>query len=119
MGQTVTAQQTILYALAGEVHVGPKRIRALLAQYGDPDSIWEAPPDEVAATARLDQEGFERLLTARLMTEAISEDLELLAQSGTRTLSLVDEDYPERLFRLSDPPTVLFIRGTLIGRAHV
>ncbi|MBI3873309.1 MAG: DNA-processing protein DprA [candidate division Zixibacteria bacterium] len=45
------------------------------------------------------------------------EELELIIASGTIPISTLDPRYPQRLFRLPDPPTILYVRGTLPDEA--
>ncbi|MEW5702813.1 MAG: DNA-processing protein DprA [Candidatus Zixiibacteriota bacterium] len=111
--ESVTIDLTILYALSTEAQLGPKTVAALLAHFGDPAAIWDSGIDDVARVARLTKDGMERLATARGLTDALAEDLTLIVASGTAPIGIHDPRYPHRLTRLPDPPTILYVRGTI------
>jgi len=110
---SVTIDLTILFALATEAQLGPKSVAALLAHFGEPSAIWDCGIDEVAQIAHLSGEAVERLATARGLTDALAEELELIIAAGTTPISITDARYPQRLLRLPDPPTIIYVRGTL------
>ena len=104
---------TILFALTTEAQLGPKAIAALLTHFGSPEAIWDCGVDEVARVAHLSDDGVERLTIARGLTDALTEELELIIAGGTTPISIADERYPTRLFHLSDPPTIIYVHGAL------
>lgn len=110
---TVSRDLTILYALSAEAKLGPKAVLTLLSHFGDPESIWSTPMDEVALVLKLSEESTQRLIEAHGLTDAFVEDLELMIDSGTRPLSILDDDYPDRLRRLPDPPPIVYVRGQM------
>jgi DNA processing protein len=111
--EPVTIDLTILFALATEAQLGTKSVAALLAHFGDPAAIWDCGIDEVAQVAHLSGEAVERLATARGLTDALAEELELIIAAGTTPISITDARYPKRLLRLPDPPTIIYVRGSL------
>ena len=115
---TITRDLTILFALTTEAHLGPKAIGALIAHFGDPESIWEAETSEIATIARISGDDYEKLEGARNLTDSIAEDLELMVESGTTPIAITDSHYPERLLNLSDPPTIIYVRGALPDSTH-
>ena len=108
---TVTRDLTILFALTTGAHLGPKTVAALLTHFGNPEAIWDAGVADVAHQARLTEEGTERLVEARGLTDALTEELELIIESGTTPLSILDDNYPDRLRHLPDPPIIVYVRG--------
>ncbi|MBI5868785.1 MAG: DNA-protecting protein DprA [candidate division Zixibacteria bacterium] len=109
----VSRELIILFALAAEARLGPKAVAALLAHYGDPGAIWDTGIDEVAQVAHLSEAATERLVEARGLTDALAEELELIVDGGTMPLSILDDDYPDRLRHLPDPPTIVYVRGQM------
>jgi DNA processing protein len=109
----VTRDLAILFALTSEAHLGPKAITGLIAHFGDPETIWEAGTEEIAKVAHVADEDIEQLVGARELTDTITEELELMIEGGTRPIAITDPDYPERLHNLPDPPTIIYVRGTL------
>jgi DNA processing protein len=110
---TITRDLTILFALSTEARVGPKTVAALLTRFGNPEAIWDSGVDEVARVANLSEEGTERLVEARGLTDALAEELEIIVEGGTTPLSILDDNYPGRLRNLPDPPTIVYVRGQI------
>lgn len=118
MAQSVTRDLAVLYALTTEARLGAKSVAALIAHFGDPASVWDAEMAEVAEVARVPDEDIEKLDGARNMTDALIEDLEMMIEHGTIPIPITAREYPERLLALSDPPSILYVRGAL-PPAHV
>jgi DNA processing protein len=115
---TITRDLTILFALSTEARLGPKTVVALLTHFGDPEAIWDCGVDEVARVANLSEEGTERLVEARGLTDALAEELEIIVEAGTTPLSILDDNYPDRLRHLPDPPTIVYVRGQIPDEAQ-
>jgi len=115
---TITRDLTILFALSTEARVGSKTVAALLTRFGDPEAIWDSDIDEVARVANLSEEGTERLVEARGLTDALAEELEIIVEGGTTPLSILDDNYPDRLRHLPDPPTIVYVRGQIPDEAQ-
>ena len=82
----------------------------LLAAFGLPESVYRADRDEIANV--IGEKLTERLLTADNAT-AVEAALAWGRQPGHHILTLADPEYPQRLLDISDPPTVLYVRGSL------
>jgi len=91
----------VLYALTVHVRLGPKRV------------AWEGTDDEISEIAGLDDDGRERLAHARALGDAIDDEVEYIAATGTSLISINEARYPSRLRRLNDPPPLLYVRGKL------
>lgn len=113
MAITVTRDLAILYALSTEARLGPKAIAGLIAHFGDPEAIWESALAEIAEVARVAEDDLERIQGARNLTDSLVDDLELMIDQGTVPIPITADEYPERVFSLPDPPTILYVRGTL------
>ena len=113
MAITVTRDLAILYALTTEARLGPKSVAALIAHFGDPESIWEGELTEIADVARVAEDDLERIDGARNLTDSLVDDLEMMIDQGTVPVPITAEEYPERLLALPDPPTILYVRGTV------
>lgn len=113
MTQTVSRDLAVLYALTTEARLGSKAVAALIAHFGDPAAVWDAELSEVAEVARVSDEDLEKLDGARHMTDALVEDLEMMIEGGTIPIPITAREYPERLHALSDPPSILYVRGAL------
>ncbi len=113
MATTVTRDLSILYALTTEARLGARAVAGLIAHFGNPEAIWEAETEEIAEVARVAEDDLERVDGARNMTDALVEDLELMIDNGTIPIPITAREYPERLLNLSDPPSILYVRGAL------
>ncbi|WP_119072371.1 DNA-processing protein DprA [Aggregatilinea lenta] len=92
--------------------IGPVRLRALHAHFGDLETAWNASEHDLRA-AGLDRRSASNLLQARksIHLDQLSDDVDRL---GAAALTLDDVDYPALLRELPDAPPVLYIKGTLL-----
>ena len=109
----VSSDLAILYTLTTGAHLGPKTIASLLVHFGDPTGIWDTPVDEIVQLLGLDDDAAERFHESRACVDDSTADLEHIIDEGTRAISILDPDYPQKLRRLADPPTILYVRGDL------
>ncbi len=79
-----------LVALHLTNRLSPKKFQKLLKQYKDPKKAWEAKAD-----ASLNPEKY----------------LEEITKKGIKILTIFDQDYPELLKQIYDPPVVLYYLG--------
>jgi len=99
--------------------VSARTVRELLAAFGLPGAIFEAPS---AAVARVAGDPVARALRAQSapdLTDAVERSMRWLQSDASRSLlTLADSDYPPQLLELSDPPPLLYLQGRrdLLGR---
>ncbi len=104
---------TILYYL-GFNHVpgiGPARLDRLIAYFGDLASAWHAPAAELGA-AGIDARSLDALLHARRTLDLESTYAHITGQ-GIRLITRDDPGYPHLLAQITNPPYLLYVRGTL------
>ncbi|RME05931.1 MAG: DNA-protecting protein DprA [Anaerolineae bacterium] len=92
--------------------IGAVRLQGLLDAFdGDLQAAWNAPPQALRA-AGLSDLLVERLLAVR---QAVSLDRiwENIQNQAIQVLTWNDEAYPRRLREITQPPPVLYLRGTL------
>lgn len=99
-----------LYSVPG---IGAARMRNLLAAFNSPDEVLEAP------TQRLLQiQGIDRKIATNIKNGAnevfIKKQLDQLQNNNIDILSYWDENYPESLKKIYDPPAFLFIKGSIL-----
>jgi DNA processing protein len=85
---------------------------SILSRLGgtDPTEVLEMPAKELAERARLTERGrrtFEELKGGFDPDKILAP----LIEKGLETVTLADEDYPEKLAEIPDPPPVLFVNG--------
>lgn len=92
--------------------IGAVRFQALLDAFGSAEAAWKAPVDA------LNQVGLGRKVIDHFLhiRSQVSPDRiwEKIVAAGVKVLTWDDEAYPRRLKEISQPPPVLFLRGSLI-----
>jgi len=111
-GAVVSAigRQWLRLHLAGGV--GPITCARLLEAFGTPEAVFEA------SSAQLQQVEGVGPKTARAICQSrddgrVDRELALAEAAGVRILCRDDEDYPVGLRHIPDPPTCLYVKGTL------
>jgi len=91
--------------------IGAARMRLLLDVFGDAQTAWNAPLEALQEAGL----GSKVLETLQKIRSTVSIDLiwERLQAQGIRVLTWEDDEYPPRLAEISQPPPVLYVRGTL------
>lgn len=105
----------ILFAVP---RIGPLKIRALVAQFGSPAAVLSSSAKELIRV-----QGIDRKLASHIVhrdgTERFADDqLRRINRFGGRIITLWDNEYPELLRRIYDPPPLLFVAGTLDAADH-
>lgn len=106
------------FALRSVPQVGNLTFRRLLEAFGSPESALRASREELAAVA-----GIRPAVAAAIKSHdyrpAAEKELAALRASTARVVTLSDDDYPDLLKEIPDPPPLLYLRGSLppAGRA--
>ena len=93
--------------------LGSVRIRALLEFFGSAELVLEAPAPLLEQVPRVGPRLAQAISRWQECTNPEAE-LACAAQYGARIVTLLDDDYPQALRRMADPPVVLYMRGTLL-----
>lgn len=92
--------------------IGPVRVRALLNQLGSASAILGANRE-----ALCEAKGVGKALAETILRQADrldpAEEFERAADHGAMILTRADDDYPEALSKIHDPPLALYIKGSL------
>ncbi|MCL4562889.1 MAG: DNA-processing protein DprA [Chloroflexi bacterium] len=91
--------------------IGSVRMQLLQNAFGDLQTAWKAPSEKLIA-AGLNPKIAQNLIAVR-KTVDLEQYWEQIHKQGIRVLIREDEDYPERLREIDQPPPVLYMRGTL------
>lgn len=94
--------------------LGSMRIQALLEVFGSAEQVLHAPERLLAQVPRIGAKIAAAIADWRNCTNARAE-LDCAAERGVRVVTLIDEEYPAFLRRMSDPPIVLYVRGNWLG----
>ena len=97
-----------------QARVGKSLVSSLA--FSGPEAVLEADPEELAARAGLGEAALREV--ARLREEFDPDEVrDRLARNGARVITPADEEYPQRLAEIPDPPPALFVAGDL-GRGR-
>lgn len=91
--------------------IGAVRFRTLLDAFGDAQTAWQASADDLRQ-AGLSQKIVENLLQLRTQV-SLEQVWERIQQHHVTVLTWDDEGFPRRLKDIDQPPSVLYVRGTL------
>ena len=94
--------------------IGHAKIRTLVNKFGSPEQALSAPLHQLIATEGFDQKTAEKIVDTTQRDEKFVEDqIKLMDQYGVTIVSFWDDDYPQNLKNIYDPPAFLFVRGAL------
>ncbi|MFQ5602345.1 MAG: DNA-processing protein DprA [bacterium] len=91
--------------------VGPNKLRALISKFGSPQNVFQASFDRLASV--VGQKTAENIAEYDGQENARLQ-IEKMQNCGVRLITFWDNEYPEPLKQIFDPPVLLFIRGTLL-----
>ncbi len=92
--------------------IGPVRVRALMDVLGSAAAIHEAGLEDLIRANGVGRELARRILEQREEKNP-AEELARAEKLGARVITPLDEDYPEPLKTIHDPPLALYVWGTL------
>jgi DNA processing protein len=104
-----------LIALNLVEHVGPVRLRQLLEHFGDAPAVLRASRAELQRVRGIGDETADAIAGWE-KTVDLAAELQRIRDFGCRVLVSADEEYPELLRQLYDPPIVLYVKGALLPR---
>ena len=93
-------------------HVGPVRVRLLLEHFGDAPKVLQASKSELLRVCNIGDETA-GAIAAWEKTVDLAGELKRVQEFGCHVLIQGDEDYPELLRQIYDPPIVLYVKGAL------
>lgn len=97
--------------------IGPVKIRNLLARFEAFEEIFEAPLQSLTQIDGINSSIAKKIVqssdTLDEVSRTVDTDFKFLENSGTRVLYYLDEDFPQNLKNIYDPPLLLFIRGDI------
>ena len=91
--------------------IGPRTANLLLDRYGAPANVFAAPLEALLRDG-LKPDTVAQLKNTEILAKAESE-IERLESLGANIITLADEEYPELLKEIYDPPIVIYVKGDL------
>lgn len=112
-----TEENLAWLALSLTPGLGPRRILQVVEKLRQPAHIFQLALTELESLA-LPVQAVRHIAEGKSRAEA-EEEWKRVDEQGASLLTYADEDYPERLREIYDPPTVLWIRGdrSLLSRS--
>ncbi len=110
---TITEQTTICLALKEYGQVGPKLFQNLLMLYGHPENIYDHSAEQIATMVDINLERAGKIVSSRDRLAEAQETIEYYQTLNVSTTSFLDDDYPESLRNIPDPPLVIYTRGDI------
>ena len=101
-----------LIALNMIEHVGPIRVRQLLEYFADAPAILRASRDKLMQVRGIGVDVAEAIATWESGIDLTGE-LKRIKEFGCHVVTQSDEQYPELLRQIYDPPIVLYVKGEL------
>ena len=95
--------------------IGPVRVRQLLTVFGDAPAILAAPRNKLLQVEGIGEETADSIRNWEKNIDLVGE-LKRLSEFHCRILLQSDEEYPELLRQIYDPPIVLYLRGKLVPK---
>ncbi|UOD35437.1 DNA-protecting protein DprA [Deferribacteraceae bacterium V6Fe1] len=93
--------------------VSPKNILSIVDTFGSIEKIFNIKIDELVSIGIKENIAKEIVNINHLKDDFVEEQLRLIKKHNVTVLVLEDEDYPEELRNIYDPPPVLFAYGKL------
>ena len=106
-------------ALREKAKVGPKRFQQLLLTFGSPEKVYQASKEDLSSLPRMTPEKADQILKSKALLPEVERELDSLEKKGIGVLTMLDEDYPEILKRIDNPPPVLYFRGEFPVREQI
>jgi len=93
--------------------LGTVRIQLLLKRFGSPQNVLTAKADELVRVPGIDKKISESIISWQNLV-SVEEELRMAEQAGVRILTFLDDEYPENLKQIYDPPIIFYVKGTLL-----
>jgi len=101
----------LLIGLHEKVELDSKTLQLLLTHFGSIEDIIGADIGQLTELPVITDEKAEAIISIENYLDGIIDDLEMYRQSGIEVMTIFDDNYPELLRELSDPPFVLYYKG--------
>ncbi len=98
--------------------IGPVGVRSLVSELGSAAAVFDASKTDLQRVDGIGP-GIAELLIRQRETLDLDAELARAHETNTRIITPLDEEYPEALRQIHDPPLALYVRGKLLpGDRH-
>jgi DNA processing protein len=98
-------------ALREKAKIGPKAFQQLLLAFGSPENVYKATKEEFLSLSRMTPKKVDEILNSRNFITEIEKHILYLEKLGIGISTLLDNDYPQSLKEIDDPPPLLYFKG--------
>lgn len=98
-------------ALREVAKVGPKGFQQLLLAFGSPENVYQATSEQISRLPRISPEKAKEICKSQEKFTEIEEHISFLEEQGIGIKTILDEDFPQSLKQIDDPPPVLYFKG--------
>lgn len=98
-------------ALREVAKVGPKGFQQLLLAFGSPENVFKATLQEIAELPRMSTEKAKEIFNSQEKFAEIEEHISFLKEQGVGINTILDENFPQSLKQINDPPPLLYFKG--------
>ncbi|MBI2620296.1 MAG: DNA-protecting protein DprA [Ignavibacteriales bacterium] len=100
-----------LLRLSSVPQLGPLKIRALLSFFRDPEEVFRTSPRMLAKIPGISKRNASAIAHHKNGEAFADDQLKRVSRLGARIISLWEDEYPELLRKIYDPPPLLFVLG--------
>ncbi len=93
-------------------NLGPVRVRNLVAALGKPEAVFTASEGELRQADGIGADLAKKIIAQRGEVDPVAEEKKA-AKYDARIITFEEDEYPEQLKTIYDPPIALYVRGTL------
>jgi DNA processing protein len=108
-------QLTNLKLLLSVEGIGPGKLRNLLARFRSTEKILNLGIKELTQTDGISTQLAQRLIKKKSEKKSVysklCRDLDYLTKTGARIVTIWDEEFPQMLKKIYDPPLLLYYKG--------
>lgn len=93
--------------------LGPRKCMQLMKLFGEPKNIWEISSDELKNMKIVPKAIINQLIDLKIKA-GVEDILEKMYKSNIQAITINEEEYPNYLKNIHDPPIVLYVKGRLL-----
>jgi DNA processing protein len=102
-----------MLALSGVPEIGPTRFRNLVAFFGSPENVFKASIQELQKVDGISEKIAQNIKCFEKYKFANTQ-LKILEKTKSKIITYWEENYPENLKNIYDPPIFIFVKGDII-----
>jgi DNA processing protein len=100
-----------LVSLNMVLDIGSIRLKKLLEFFGKPENILKASAEKLMAVSGIGEKIASKITS--LKNEDLNKEFALVKKYGLKIMTFEDQDYPQNLKNIPDPPIVLYVKGEI------